>query len=176
MKSWFSVCNLCTAGTSVVCMGAMGAAAGAAGAVAATGVAGMAGMGGMGEMADTEAAQAAVAMPFPTLLLEHVGLGFLNQVPDPVLRPIFVTLLLVSIGTAYLSFRTHKSPQALLLTALSGGLLYGSIYIWMSEPLYYASFTGMLGAALWGLFLARPGVRAERGKLEGSEERGSRTS
>lgn len=162
MKSWFAVCNSCSAGTSVVCMGSMGAAI-AVGAVGATSVAGM---GGMAAMADTTALPAAATAPFLTRLLEQAGLGLLNQVPDSVLRPVFIVLLLVSLGTAYGSFRSHRRPHALLLTAFSGAVLYASIYIWMNELLYSVGFAGMLGAAVWGLVLAK-GVDETAPKKEG---------
>lgn len=139
----------------MVCMGSMGAAAVAAGAAGATSVAGMAGMGSMATMADSTAPPAAATAPFLTSLLQQIGLGFLNQVPDSVLRPVFIVLLLLSISTAYLSFRSHGRPQALLLTALSGALLYSGIYLWMSELLYSVGLVGMLGAAVWGLVLAK---------------------
>lgn len=112
-------------------------------------------MAGMATMTEAAAPTTSATTPFLTLLLEQVGLGFLNQIPDTVLRLIFIMLLLLSVGTAYVSFRSHRKPQALLLTVFSGALLYASIYVSMNEPLYYIGFAGMLGAAVWGLILAR---------------------
>lgn len=142
-RQWVGVCNACSATTSVVCMGSMGAAVAAAGASGAAGAAGMAGM------------SAASGAPFITVLLGAVGLDALNHVPDPVLRPIFVALLLVSAASAYLAYRTSGRVGPFALTVASGLTLYGGIYLWMSEPLYYLGFAGILAAAAWAILAAR---------------------
>lgn len=144
-RRWLSVCNACSAGTSVVCMGSMGAAVAAAGASGAAGAAGMAGMSSV----------SGGSAPLITLLLSAVGLDFLNHVPDPLLRPIFVALLLLSAAAAYLAYRTSGRSGPFALTVASGLTLYSGIYVWMSEPLYYLGFAGMLAAAAWAILAAR---------------------
>lgn len=143
-RRWLSVCNACSAGTSVVCMGSMGAALAAAGASGAAGAAGMASM-----------SSASGGAPLITLLLSAAGLDFLNHVPDPLLRPIFVALLLLSAASAYLAYRTSGRSGPFALTVASGLALYSGIYVWMSEPLYYLGFAGMLAAAAWVILAAR---------------------
>lgn len=142
---WLSVCNTCSAGTSVVCMGSMGAAVAAAGASGAAGAAGMAGM----------SSASGAGAPFATVLLGAVGLDFLNHVPDPVLRPIFIALLLLGAASAYLVYRTSGRVGPFALTVASGLALYSGIYAWMSEPLYYLGFAGILAAAAWAIVAAR---------------------
>lgn len=140
-----SICNACSAGTSVVCMGSMGAAVAVAGATGAAGAAGMVGMSSV----------SGAGLPLTTVLLSAVGLDVLNHVPEAVLRPIFIALLLVSAASAYLAYRTSGRPGPLAFTVASGLSLYSGIYIWMSEPLYYLGFAGMLAAAGWAIVAAR---------------------
>lgn len=33
--------------------------------------------------------------------------------------------------------------------------MYVSIYVWMSEPLYFVSLAGLLAAGVWSIFLTR---------------------
>lgn len=143
-----SVCNACSAATSVVCMGSMGAALAAAGAGGAAGMAGMAGMASGGPT------------PLATQLLAAIGLGALNQIPDAILRPVFIALLLV---TAYSAYRAYCASAwlgayalgAYALTLASGLALYGAIYLWMSDALYYLAFGGMLVASASSLIATR---------------------
>lgn len=149
-----SACSTCAAGLSVVCMSSMGAAIAAAIATVGAGATGMTGMGGTG---------AALANPSASLWLtqfiETIGLGFLNQLPNEVARPLLAALLAISIGAAYVAFRGHRRSGALALTLGSAVVMYTSIYVWMSELVYFLSLAAMVLAAIWGFLLAR-GARA----------------
>lgn len=37
--------------------------------------------------------------------------------------------------------------------------MYVSIYVWMSEPLYFVSLAGLLAAGVWSIFLKRKPIR-----------------
>lgn len=145
MKRWDTACNACTAGVSVVCMSSMGAAIAAAGAAA--------GAGAMGSMGAAQAGASASSVL--TRFFEAIGLGILNRLPNEVAQPLLVALLVISLGAAYIAYRGHRRPWALLLTLASAVPMYISIYTWMSEPLYFISLAGLVVAAMWGFFLAR---------------------
>lgn len=145
-----AVCATCASGVSVVCMSSMAAALAAAGAAAGAGAAGMGAMGGMGASA---ADGAASVLPG---LFEALGLGVLNRLPNEVLQPLLVVLLTASVGSAYLAYRGHGRPQALVLSAASAVAMYAGIYVWMSDALYLAGLIGTLAASAWGIVLVRP--------------------
>lgn len=156
VTGWDTACSVCTAGASVVCMSSMAAALAAAGTAAGAVAAGMAGMSTMsstgGIASPTVEAQ---ALPLLPGVLERLGLGFLNGIPNEILQPLLIVLLTVSVATAYLGYRGHGRPYALALTLGSAVVMYVSIYVWMSDPLYLFSLIGLIGAGLWGMYLAR---------------------
>ena len=151
---WQAICSATTAVISVVCMGSMAAGVATAAVAAAAGATSMAGMASMGA-----APPGSVALPLLPSLLERVGLGFFNQLPNELLQPLLVVFLLASLATAYLAYRGHGQPLALILTALSGVLMYLSIYVWMSDVLYVFSLIGLVGAGLLGPYLTRRRAR-----------------
>ncbi len=65
--------------------------------------------------------------------------------------------------TQKVSFHGHRSSGAFVLTLSSTVVMYTSIYIWMSELLYFLSLAGLVVAAIWGFFLAR-GIHAFPGR------------
>lgn len=138
-RAW-SLSTLLSALTSLVCMGSMGAMAVAASAgAAATGS--MAGMRNMGTTPSHVA--------FTTQLLQSIGLGALTQIPDTILRPIFVILLAVGIVGSYMSYRIHRRVWPLLLVVLASVLLYIGIYAVPSDPLYYLSLVLLILGSIW---------------------------
>lgn len=149
MKQWdkaSSIWNTFTAGISVICMSSMGAALAVAGA-------GATGMAGMSAMSDTQTA------PSASLLLarffESIGLNILNQLPNEVAQPLLIALLVISVGVTYIAYRGHSRPGVLFLTLMSAIALYVSIYVWMSELVYFISLAGFTAAAIWGWVVAR---------------------
>jgi hypothetical protein len=139
-------------------MSSMGAAIAAAG---ATGMAGMGSMGGMGASQTGSPASSVL-----TRFFEAIGLGILNRLPNEVAQPLLVALLVISLGAAYIAYRGHHRPWALMLTLASAVVMYISIYTWMSEALYFISLGGLVVAAIWGVFLARnPGKATPSGLL-----------
>lgn len=90
-----------------------------------------------------------------TQFFESIGLGILNQLPNQVAQRLLAALLVISVGTSYIAYRGHRQPGVLVLTVASAIAMYVSIYVWMSEPLYFISLVGLVAAAMWGLFLAR---------------------
>ncbi|MHB8629727.1 MAG: MerC family mercury resistance protein [Aggregatilineales bacterium] len=140
----WSLSTLLCAVTSVVCMGSMGAM-GIAASVGAAATSSMAGMEGIGTTPPpTHAA-------FTTQLLQSIGLGALTQIPDSVLRPIFVALLVVGIVGSYLTYHVHKHIGPLLLTMLASALLYIGIYVSASDLLYYVSLVLLLIGSGWNI-------------------------
>ncbi len=128
------------AGTSVVCMASMSAM------VAATTASATAGMAGMGA-----AAVSTPHVPAITRALRAVGLGALTHVPNAVLQPLLIILLLIAIGAALWRARVARTTPALTLAlvivAAAAGL-YASIYITVSETGYWIALAVLLLASV----------------------------
>ncbi len=142
-----AVCAACASGVSIVCMSSMAAALAAAGAAAGAGATGMGAMGG-----GAAASGAVSALPG---LMDGLGLGVLSRLPNEVLQPLLVVLLTLSVGSAYLAYRGHGRPQALILAAGGAVAMYAGIYVWMSDALFLAGLIGMLTASASGIVIAR---------------------
>ena len=124
------IAHACSACTSLVCMAQMGA-------MAATGGAAMGAM------------SAATTVPFITFVFQAIGLGFLLVLP-----PIFYQILLIivlgfTVVTSYFSYHFHKNISPFILTMMSSLLLYSSIYLFISETLYWVAFLLMVISAAW---------------------------
>lgn len=142
----WSLSTLLSVVTSVICMGSMGAMGIAASAgAAATGR--MAGMDGMG----TAPSHIAITTQF----LQSIGLGILTQIPDTILRPVFVLLLAVGIIGSYIAYRNHHHIGPLLVVVGASVLLYIGIYVSPSDGLYYFSLALLLIGSIWNI-LVRP--------------------
>lgn len=150
MRRLDTVCSACTSGVSVVCMSSMGAALAATGAAGGAGAMSMAGMGNMGSSSTGQSAFSLLPRFF-----DRIGLDLLNQLPNAVAQPLLVVLLTISVVASYLAYRGGRRPYGLALTLASSAAMYISIYVWMSEPLYFASLGVLLAASAWGVFLAR---------------------
>lgn len=135
------------AGTSVVCMGSMGAmvVASTAGAVG-----GMAGMGA--------AAASTPHVPALTRALQAVGLGGLTHLPDAVLQPLLIVLLLVAVGAALWQARIARTARATALavvSVLAAAALYASIYIRVSEAGYWVAMVVLIVASILAAWSGR---------------------
>lgn len=119
-------------------------------ALTATGAAGAAGMAGMGSAASAGSS----GLISLTRSFDRLGLGILNRLPNAILQPLLIVFLMVSVGAAYVAYRGHGQPHALLLTVASALAMYVSIYGWMSYLLYLLSLLGLLGAGVWAMYLA----------------------
>lgn len=142
------ISGVVTAGASVVCMASMGAMVAASTAGAVTGMAGMG-----------AAAAASPHVPTVTRVLRAVGLGGLTHLPNTVLQPLLIALLLVSVGAALRSARLARTTRAAALTLLivvAAAGLYASIYIAVSEAGYWIALVVLLLASL---LAAWPGRR-----------------
>lgn len=144
MKRWDTVCSVCASGFSVACMSSMAAASAAVGA----GAMGVAVMRSAGSMEDPGSA-------FLTRIFDSIGLGVLNRMPNGIAQPLLLALLTMSIVLAYVAYRGHRTLHALILSLASALIMYPSIYVWMSEMLYFISLAGMITAAALGVVLAR---------------------
>ena len=139
------------AGTSVVCMASMGAL----GAATAGATAGMAGMGA--------AAATTPHIPAVTRALRAVGFGALTHVPNTVLQPLLIVVLLVASGAALWRARVARTTLALalaLLTSVAAAGLYASIYLTVSETGYWLALAVLLLASLLSTGAGRPPTRA----------------
>lgn len=139
-QAW-SLSTVLSALTSLVCMGSMGAM----GAAASVGAAATSSMAGMSTMATPAPSHIALT----TQLFQSIGLGGLTQIPDDMLRPLFIILLIVGIIGSYLSYRVHGRKLPFLLTLLASVSLYLSIYLNPSDLLYYLSLIILILAAFW---------------------------
>ncbi len=137
------------AGASVVCMASMGAM------VAATTASATAGMGA--------AAASTPHVPAITRALRAVGLGALTHVPNAVLQPLLIILLLIAIGAALWRARVARTTPALTLAlvivAAAVGL-YASIYVTVSETGYWLALVVLLLASVLSAWVGR-----RRGRL-----------
>lgn len=127
-----SAAHLCSACTSLVCMAQMGAMAAAGGATMAT-----------------MSAATTSSVPFLTLAFQTVGLGFLLLFPPFYYQLALIVVLSFTILSSYLSFRYHKNFGPVGLTTISSFLLYSSIYLLISELLYWLAFVLMIISAFW---------------------------
>ncbi len=127
-------------GASVVCMASMGAM------VAASTAGVTAGMAGMGA-----AAASTSHVPAITRTLRATGLGTLTHVPNAVLQPLLIVLLLVAIGAALWRARSARTTVALslalLIIAAAVGL-YASIYVTVSEGGYWITLAVLILASV----------------------------
>ena len=141
-------CACCSAGstiTSLGCMAIMSATIAASGAVA---------MGAMGSMAASNSFSR-----FPAALLNSIGLGFLTKVNLRTLETILVILLLIGIISMYLSYRFHKNLYPLILSITSSILIYLSIFVIMSNSVYYVSLAGLIVAPVLNFNVKQNGNR-----------------
>lgn len=150
MRRLDSFCSFCASGVSVVCMSSMVAALGAAATAGGAGAVGMAGMGSTGT--SSNGASAFLIIP---RFLDRVGLDFLNQVPNAVAQPLLVALLTISLVASYIAYRGHRQLYIPALTVASSAAMYLSIYVWMSELLYFVSLAVLLAAGVWSMFVTR---------------------
>jgi len=127
-------------GASVVCMASMGAM------VAASTAGATAGMAGMGA-----AAASTSHVPAITRTLRATGLSALTHVPNAVLQPLLIVLLLVAIGAALWRARSARTTVALslalLIIAAAVGL-YASIYVTVSEGGYWITLAVLILASV----------------------------
>ncbi len=134
-------------GASVVCMASMGAM------VAASTAGATAGMAGMGA-----AAASTPHVPAITRALRAVGLGALTHVPNAVLQPLLIVLLLVAIGAALWRARIARTTVALslalLIIAAAVGL-YASIYVTVSEGGYWITLAVLILASVLSAWSGR---------------------
>jgi len=139
-------------GASVVCMASMGAM------VAASTAGATAGMAGMGAVAASTP-----HVPAVTHALRAVGLGALTHVPNAVLQPLLIVLLLIAIGAALWRARVARTTPALTLAlvivAAAVGL-YASIYVTVSETGYWLALVVLILASVLSAWVGR-----RRGRL-----------
>lgn len=155
-----AVCSCCTSGVSVVCMTSMVAAVAGAGASAGAGAASfMASSAHAAHAAGGSSVFAALASSF-----DRIGLGVLNRIPNEIAQPGLAALLTLNLVAGFLAFRGHRSPFPLIATLGSSVVLYGGIYVWPSDVLYFIGVGGLLLAAALGLVqsLRRPRLRMLR--------------
>ncbi len=134
-------------GASVVCMASMGAM------VAASTAGATAGMAGMGAAAATT-----THVPAVTHVLRAVGLGALTHIPNAVLQPLLLVLLLVAIGATLWRARSARTIPALALALLiiaAAAVLYASIYITVSETGYWIALAILILASVLSAWSGR---------------------
>jgi len=127
--------------------------------VAATTAGATAGMAGMGAVAASTP-----HVPAITHALQAVGLGALTHVPNAVLQPLLIVLLLVASGAALWRARVARTTRALTLAlvivAAAVGL-YASIYVTVSETGYGLTLVVLLLASVLSTWSGR-----RRGQLQ----------
>ncbi len=135
--------HVCSCGTSIVCMaqmGAMSTAGAAAGSMGAMGAAGTA---------------TALSTPFVTLAFQSVGLGFLFALPALFYQALLIAILALTTLSSYFSYRFHRRSGPFGLAIVSSLLVYGSIYLLVYEPLYWAGFALMFISGAWNYLVTK---------------------
>jgi len=135
-------CACCSAGstlTSLGCMAIMATAIGTTGAVT---------LGSMGAMS-----MSSPINTFPSVLLNFLGLGSLTRVNLRTLEIILIFLLSIGIISMYLSYKYHKNSNPLILFVISSILIYVSIFVVMSNALYYISLIGLIVTPIWNFYV-----------------------
>lgn len=135
----------CSCCTSVVCMAQMGTVAAAGGAS----------MGAMG-------AAASASVPLLTRIFQTIGLGFLLSLPAILYQGLLLAVLAFTGLASYLFFRVHRKPWVFGLAVVSSVLLYSSIYVFVSEPVYWLSFGLMVVSAVASF---RVGARERKSRM-----------
>ncbi len=136
--------HVCSCGTSIVCMAQMGTASVAAGTMA-----------GMSAVSTSTA----VSTPFITVAFQAIGLGFLLALPQIFYQVLLILILAVTAGSSYFSYRFHRRVGPLGLALASSLLMYSSIYLLVSEPLYWAGFALMMISAIWNYLVTKRSPR-----------------
>lgn len=146
--------HACSCGTSIICMAQMGAMSTVGGATAGT-------MGTMG-------IAAAGSIPLITVAFQAVGLGFLLALPALFYQTLLVIILAFTIVSSYFSFRFHRRLGPFVLAAISSLLIYSSIYLLVSEYLYWVGFVLMFVSGAWNYLVTKKPVSHSNGKLRTS--------
>lgn len=89
------------------------------------------------------------SVPFITGVFQVIGLGFLLVLPNIFYQVLLIIVFAVTVVLSYFSYRGHRNLGPLGLTTLSSFLLYGSIYLFVSEALYWIAFLLMVVSAVW---------------------------
>lgn len=126
------VAQVSSACTSLVCMAQMGTMT----------VVGATSMGAM-SVATTG------SVPFITLVFQSIGLGFLLVFPAIYYQILMIIILGLTIFVSYLSYKFHKNTGLFGLIVISSILLYTSIYLFISEILYWIAFILMVISVVW---------------------------
>jgi len=147
------VAHVCSCCTSLACMAQMGATAAAGGTV----------MGTMGVATSG-------SVPLITFMFQSIGLGVLLTIPASFYQILLIVVLGFTIITSYISYKFHQKLGPFSLVIISSLLIYGSIYVFMSEPLYWIAFVLMLLSMVWN-YNIRKGK--SNGKVLKSDVQGS---
>lgn len=139
-----TVAHASACGTSIVCMAQMGTASAAAGTMA-----------GMSAVSTSTA----VSAPFITVAFQAIGLGFLFAVPQIFYQVLLILILAVTAVSSYFSYRLHRRVGPFVLAVASSLVIYSSIYLLASEPLYWTGFALMTTSAIWSYLVTKPLAR-----------------
>lgn len=88
-------------------------------------------------------------------VLSAFGLGFLFN--EQVLAPLVGVFLLVGIASIAYSTRSHRRYGPLLATLAGAGSVAAGRLVWHVPFLLYSGIALLIGAAVWNLWLKRPG-------------------
>jgi len=145
IKSRFlALISIVSAAVSVVCMASFGAIA--AGVAGGTSIVGMAGM--------SQSSNPKQGV-FLAGLLQKLGLASLMQISDWFIRPFLGIVLLLTIIAAYFSYKKHKRINIFILTIVGALSVFAGIYIFTSEPVYYAGLLVFIISTFWASIITR---------------------
>ncbi len=129
---------------------------------------GVAAGGTMGVMGTTTA----LSIPFITLAFRAVGVGFLLTLPALFYQALLFTILAITVFSSYLSYKSHTRLGPLALAVMSSLLIYGSVYLIVSELFYWIGFGLMFFSGTWNYMAVRKRAARSRVKLQGPTQVG----
>jgi hypothetical protein len=89
--------------------------------------------------------------------MSALGVGFLVQ--DRYLAPALVALVALTVAGSVLTFRRHRNPVPLTITALAGASLYWDIYVHYNLTAVWVGAAALLGAQVWDVLAVRACLR-----------------
>ncbi len=77
------------------------------------------------------------------------ALGATFLLNDATLRPLLIATLVVTLIGSALTFRLHRNPLPVILTAISGPWIYFFTFVHWTPPLVWTGLAVLIGAQLW---------------------------
>lgn len=87
-----------------------------------------------------------LGVPVLISILGSIGLGFL--IGDPILIPLLVGFLLLTLGGLFFSVREHHRWWAVIVGVISAAILLFSVTVPFNRPLIWVGVTGLISSSI----------------------------